>query len=371
MQALVFQKASVLCYRLFDVADEIDLEHARKLLVEGARRLKLAREGSEYLQLPNPPLGVELGRRVLALQSGNATVEVTARIFDYGAISIILSVPVAPGTGQEAMVRLVDELGDSPSVEQVSLDLVNGLRARVSDAMQDPHLWAQYESYIIVFAEQLEGSPTAAQVLEHRMNLARMILGEVNAPELSEDELREVMQYPLSYTPNDLAVVDWNSAFVYEPSGSRDIPDVLEICNAQLLELRYYDDQMDRELARTYDELERRRHRRGSLFRSPYKELERRVSATLLEMSEFIERVENSLKIIGDFYLARVYEAGLRRLRVSAWQLSVTRKQQMLAQIYQLLKGEVDTDRSFTLELTVVLLIIIEVLVALAPFIRH
>jgi hypothetical protein len=180
-----------------------------------------------------------------------------------------------------------------------------------------------------------------------------------------------VLQHRFSYTPRDLAVVDWNSAFVYEPSGSRDIPDVLEICNAQLLELRYYDDLLDAELNRTYDEVARRRKSRIGLFRSPYRELERRTSATLLEMSEFIERVENSLKIIGDFYLARVYEAALRRLRVKAWQQSVTRKQQMLAELYQLLKGEVDTARSLTLEFTIVLLIVIELLVAWGSVLRH
>jgi len=371
--SIVFLKANVLCYRLFDIANEVDLEHARKLLAEGTRRLKLAREGSEYLQLPNPPLGVELGKRVLSLSHGNVTVDMTARLFDHGAMSVIATVPVVSGTATEEMIRLVDELGDSPEVERVALEVAEGLRQRLEPAFEDPHLWEQIESYTLVFAEQLEGDPNAAQILGHGMELARMLLGETHQTQLSEGQLREVLQLPLSYTPNDLAVVDWNSAFVYEPSGSRDIPDVLEICNAQLLELRFYDALLDRELARTYDEVGRKkkRGRRLSLFRSPYKELERRVSVTLLEMSEFIERVENSLKIIGDFYLARVYEAALRRLRVSAWQVSVTRKQQMLAQMYQLLKGEVDTDRSLTLEFTIVWLIVVELLVALLPLFRR
>ncbi|HYO52416.1 MAG TPA: hypothetical protein VEU50_06495, partial [Archangium sp.] len=72
----------------------------------------------------------------------------------------------------------------------------------------------------------------------------------------------------------------------------------------------------------------------------------------------------NSLKIIGDFYLAKVYEASVKRMRIPAWQASVTRKQQLLAQTYGLLKGEVDTDRSLTLELTIVLLIVLEILFA-------
>jgi uncharacterized Rmd1/YagE family protein len=42
----------------------------------------------------------------------------------------------------------------------------------------------------------------------------------------------------------------------------------------------------------------------------------------------------------------------------------------MLAQLYQLLKGEVDTARSLTLEFTIVMLIVIELLVALGAWLK-
>jgi hypothetical protein len=362
---LTFEKAQVLCYRVFDVADEIDLDRARQLISEGARRLKLAREGSQYLQLPNPPLAIAVGGRSLALRGGPVQVEVTARVFDHGALSVHLRVPVPPGTTLEALAPLADELYDTASVEKLCVEVAEGLRKAMSPAMQDPHLWEQNESYTVIFAERIQGDPTAAQILA-RPELVNLMLGESPAAQLSERERYEVTQHHFSYTDRDLVVVDWNAAFVYEPSGSQDIPDILEICNAQLLELRYYDDQLDTELASIYDEIQRRRPRRWySILRSPYRALARRVLATVLEMSEFIERVENSLKIIGDFYLAKVYEAGVRRLRISAWQASVTRKQQMLANVYQWLKGEVDTDRSLTLEATIVVLIIAEILMAI------
>lgn len=366
---LRIQKAQILCYRLYDVADEIDLEVARRTLSEGTRRLKLARQGSEYLQLPNPPLGFELGRKLLALTTGNVHVEATARIFDHGAISIILSVPVTEGLPFDALTPLADELYDSVVVDEIALELVNLVRQRISDAIVASHLWEQSESYTIIFAEKIEGISTAGDLLE-RTNLARLLLGEAKL-QLSSSQISEVTQHKFSYTNADLAVVDWNSAFVWEPSGSRDIPDVLEIVNAQLLELRYYDSILDAQLKWIYDEIQRKRRSTLSIFSSPYKELARRVLATWMEMSEFIERVENSLKIIGDFYLAKVYEAGLRRMRIAAWQSSVTRKQAMLANVYQLLKGEVDTDRSLTLELAITALIVTELLVALASLVHH
>jgi hypothetical protein len=360
----VLENAHILCYRVFDVAEEIDLDRARRLVSEEARRLKLGREGSQYLELPNPPLAVDMGRRTLVLRGGEVGVEAQARVYDHGAMSVQLKVPVPAGTSLEALIPLADELYDTASVERVCVEIADGLRKAMAPAMLNPHLWDQNESYTVIFAERLRGNPSAAELLA-RPELSNLLLGEGPGARLSERERQEVTQHHFSYTEQDLVVVDWNSAFVLEPSGSLDIPDILEICNAQLLELRYYDDLLDEQLKRIYDEIQvKKAGRYGVLQRSPYKALARRVLATVLELSEFIERVENSLKVIGDFYLAKVYEAGLRRLRIHAWQASVTRKLQMLSNVYQLLKGEVDTERSLTLEVTIVVLIVGELLLA-------
>ena len=134
------------------------------------------------------------------------------------------------------------------------------------------------------------------------------------------------------------------------------------------LEFRFYDNELDQQLTGVAETLRRTRRRRFPLFGSTDAPLARRVQLTLIEMSEALERVENSLKVIGDFYLAKVYEAALEQLRVDAWKASVQRKQQTLGDVYQWLKGEVDTARSLTLELMIVVLIVVEVVLA---FLRH
>jgi hypothetical protein len=360
---LVFEKAHVLCYRTFDIAEEINLEQARRAVSSDARRLKLGRENGQYLQLPNPPLAFELGRRALALRGGPVTVDVTARLFDHGAASIILRVPVTPGTGLDALTALADELYDSVALEELALELIESVRQTIAPATQQPHLWEQNESYTVLFVERMQGNPTAEELFA-RADLARVLLGEVNNRPLSAREREAVTQSRFSYTVDDLVVVDWNSAFVYEPSGSNDIPDLLEVANAQLLEFRYYDHLLDEHMGRIHDQVQVRRNNWRSLWRSPYRGLARETLATLVDLNEFVERVENSLKIIGDFYLAKVYEAAVKRMRIPEWQASVTRKQQLLTQTYSLLKGEVDTARSLTLEFTIVLLIVFEVFFA-------
>jgi hypothetical protein len=369
-EPLIIEKAHALCYRIYDIADEIDLEKARQVLTQDARRLKLSRENSQYIQLPNPPVAYELGRRVLALRDGPVTVDATARLFDHGAASIILTVPIAEGSTLEQLIALADELYDSQALEAIAGELVEGVRKTIAPAAHERRTWEQNESYTVLFVERIRGSPSAEELMA-RADLARLLLGEVGTRPLSRGESEAVTQHRFSYTVDDLAVIDWNSAFVYEPSGSRDIPDLLEIANAQLLEFRFYDEVLDGHIARIHDQVQARRHGWTALFRSPYRHLVRETLATLVELNEFIERVENSLKIIGDFYLAKVFEAAVRRLRIPAWQASVTRKHQLLAQTYGLLKGEVDTARSLTLEATIVALIVLEIAFAFLRVFEH
>jgi hypothetical protein len=357
------------CYRIFDVADEIDLEKCRELVKTGeARRLSLKREGSEYIQLSNPPLGVEVGQRALTLRGAKVDVHVTARLFHHGAISVTIRVPVEPGSTLEALVPIADELYDAKAIDALCLEEVNTLRASLSAAFQGPHIWSQNEQYTVLFVRALEGNPTAAEV-QRDPNLARLVIGEGREKVLSNSESAEVLEHAWSYTPNDLAIIEWNSALLVEPSGSEDILDLLEIANAQLLELRYYDGVLDAELDRVYDVIGQKKP--SSLVASPYKDLLRQLMLTLIELSEFIERIENALKIVGDIYLARVYESAVDQLRIRQWTEQVSRKHRLLQQTYGLLKGEVDTSRALTLEVMVVVLILLEFVAAMVKVTGH
>jgi len=303
------------------------------------------------------------------VQGASTEVRLSARLFNHGAVSVCARVPVLAGVTLEALVPMADELYDSPLVDALCLDEVAKLRTLLTEAFDDPHLWEQHEAYTVLFVTALEGAPTAARLLEEPV-LARLVVGESQVPQLSGAETREVLEHAWSYTPHDLAVVEWNAAFLLEPTGSEDLVDLLEIANAQLLELRYYDAVLDAELGRVHQAIQRKQ-RPGSLFFSPYKELLRQLMLTLIELSEFIERIENALKIVADVYLARVYEGAVRQLRIGQWTEQVSRKHRLLRETYALLKGEVDNGRALTLEVMVVLLILFEIVMALVKVGGH
>jgi hypothetical protein len=362
--------AWAICYRFFDVADSIHLEKARELLSRagsGVRRVGFSRAGSAYLQLSNAPLAADLGARQLEVLGKVRDVQLGLRLFDHGCLAIALRVPLEPGQTLAEVTPFADELYDSRAIDGLARDEIARLRTQLEPAFEKPHLWDQHEEYTVLFVKAFDRKATADEVLAEP-GLAKLLLGEVDTATLSQRESKEVLEHHHSYTTEDLALCEWNATFLYEPSGSEDIVDLLEIANAQLLELRYYDAVLDTELTRVYDGIDLNK---GSILYSPYRKVLRELMQTLIELSEFIERVENALKIVGDVYLARVYESAVGQLRVKQWTEQVSRKHRLLLQTYQLLKGEVDHARSLTLELMVVVLILLEILMALVQVRGH
>ncbi len=180
-------------------------------------------------------------------------------------------------------------------------------------ALERPHRWEGHETYQVFFVRSFQGKPVLAREL-----LAR-------GP----------------------------------------IPDLLEFATAHLLELRYHDDLLDRELHRLYDELEGGGNLVTHVLTRKYRKLQRKTARLLLELSEMIERLENAVKIVGDFYLARLYQSAVRRFRLAAWQETVLRKQKLLAEVNDLTGAAADTSRSELLEVAIILLILWEVVAAL------
>ena len=353
-------------YRLFDVADEVDLARAEQLLASPSSRLAL--EGTQTtaaLEIPRPPVHVTIGERALPLVSGARAAEARAHLFDHGVASIVYRLPIAPGTSLEELVPLCEELfaQPTPALDAAARAEAQELCRAVEPALERPHDWGGLETYHVLLVRRFEEPATAQETLAEAP-IAELLLGETSPVPLSHGERSDVLKHTYSYLQDDLAVIDWNSAFLLEPSGVNDIPDLLEFATAHLLELRYYDALIDRELSKIYDEIEAGRSV-PAVFTRRYGRLQRKTAALLLELSEMTERLENAVKIVGDFYLARLYQGAIRRFRLPAWQESVLRKQKLLAGVNGLLSDAADTRRGELLEITIILLILWEILFAL------
>jgi hypothetical protein len=359
-------------YRLFDVADAIDLAVAERAVevATAAPKSRLRLVGAQSgtaLELPRPPLHIALGPRELPLAPGGRAAQASAHVFDYGVVSVLYKLPIAPGTPLDGLVELGEQLfvDPTPEIDQAARREAEELARTLGAALERPHRWEGLETYQVFFVRRFDDGPRRAQDLLSEAPIPELLLGETSAVRLSAQERQEVLTHSHTYLEDDLAVVHWNSALVVEPSGVEDIPDLLEFATAHLLELRYYDALLDRELNLIYDEIERGGSPIANIFTRRYRTLQRRTAALLLELSETIERLENAVKIVGDFYLARVYQRAVSRFRLPAWQETVLRKQRLLAEVNDLIGDAADTSRSELLEIAVIVLILLELVAAL------
>src|SRR5690348_5402720 len=109
-------EGALLVYRLFDVADAVDLARAEQLLAVPRARLRLeGAQSSTALEIPRAPVVVALGPRPLPLRGGVRDAEVTAKLYDYGVVSVQYRVEIAPGTRLADLVPVAEELVAEPT----------------------------------------------------------------------------------------------------------------------------------------------------------------------------------------------------------------------------------------------------------------
>jgi hypothetical protein len=364
-EPLRVQRGMLLCYRLFDVADAIDLDLAARRVQRGeTRRLDLRRFQKNMLSISRPPLSYELGQQRITVDAQDLAVDSHVRIFDIGVLSIVLKVVIPRGASFEELVELNARVSDHPAVERLARDLAQQVSDDVKTVMLRPKFSGFIEDYTVTFIESFVDAPAIPALSAHPL-LPRLLLSDNSPRGISQEALADATEMSFSYYADELAVIDYNSAFVYDPGGDPDIPDLIEFASAQLLELRYYDDLLDRELSHMYDEVERVR---GTMRKREVRALTRRLLQVVLEVTELTEKIENSLKWVGDPYLAKFYQAASKQFNLQRWQAQVERKTNLISKVTELLSDQINTDRALLIETLVVVLIVIEIL---AAFIRH
>ena len=362
MKSISIKKGYLLLYRIFDVAEEINVSQIEAILRDnrGPDRFKVPKYIDRGIVMKNPPVTFGLGEEIIFVKGREIKAEVTVKVRDFGVLSLNYQIKIEPGTKWEDLVKLAFDLEEGSEVDKVAEQQAREIVGAINPAMKKPNTWGSFEDYIIYFFEEFENGVTASDLLK-TADLASLLLAE-DKVQFSEFTRKSLVENIYQYSEHDLALIEWNSALVVEPGGGREVPDILEFAVTQLMEMRFYDDLLDRKLTDLYNDIEKRR---STLFGSRYGQVYEEASTRYIEFIEFLEKVENSLKVVGDFYLATIYRAANRRFRLSDWQNSVTRKMNILAQVSNLLQGEINVRKSHWMEITIIILITYEIFMAL------
>jgi len=346
---------SVLVLIQFDVCEEIKLDQLRQIL--GARTVDASFKhlAPGYLRYQRPP--VEEVLEPLVLESGER-LQGDIKYFDYGVVSVIFELPFSGDW--DKLVQLSSRWVWDTNFESLAARIVRQKLELAAPALVKPYTgeWLK-EDYFIFHLREVAGSPSASDLLgAHGVEIAQVVRGE--SQPLSDGERQEILQARTSYYPNDLAVIGWNAAFIYDsPVGAETAIQLLQYANSQLLEFRHYDELLTKQLEGVYDFLDRGR---GLWSRWRTAGAASKLHTVLLDVGELTERADNAIKFLSDMFSARLYKLAAQKVGVPDYKDLVQQKLQTAEELYRFMVDEFNQSRAFVLELMVVIILIIELI---------
>jgi len=336
---------------LYDVCDEINLEELRRLIGAKASTASFKHTTPEYVRFERAPVIEPLGP--VSLETGEQFTG-TLQYYDYGVVSVLLRLSCSSEWAE--MQQLAGRWISSNIFDELTQRLVRQRLVQVGAALRKPYPNWLSEDYYIFHLDPVAGLDADELLKRHSDGISHIVSGE--ALQLAVSEQTEVLHARMSYYPNDLVVVSWNAAFVYDTeSGAESTIRLLEYANSQLLQFRHYDESLTRELADVYHFLGgRRRLLAGWRMRRAAA----RLRSVLLEVTSLTERTTNALKFVGDMFSARLYKMCATEIGVSEYQALVQEKLKTADDLYGFMVEQFHQARGFLLEATVVIILLIE-----------
>jgi hypothetical protein len=346
-------RGAVLVLLQFDVCETIRLDQLRELI--RARTIEppsLKQPALGYVRYERPPIVEPLD--TLMLESGER-LQGEIKYFDYGVLSVIFELPFVGDW--EKLTSLASRWVWDIDFAAQATEIVRGRLERAAPALIKPYKQWLSEDYLIFHIREIDPLPSAADLIQqHGARIAQVVRGDTG--KLAESECHEVLQSRISYYANDLAVIGWNAAFVYDStSGAETAIQLLEYANSQLLEFRHYDDLLTEELERVYTLLD---GGTGFFMRWRLARSATRLHTVLLDVMELTEHADNAIKFLSDMFSARLYKLAALKVGVPDYKELVTRKVSTAEELYRFMVDQFNQSRAFFLELTVVIILVIE-----------
>jgi len=351
------------CFALFayDIGLSINLTEAEQRILEGTERSHLRHKtrAPQYFEYRPAPLRLirEGSAFDISYYQVSSTVEVM--VYDFGAVTITYRFPINGPFHQ--LLELSESLYENERLLTESRTRVEQLVQALGPAIERPAIADDVEDYII-FSIESAVPETPPLWTSTETDLAQILRAE-RTP-FSDQEVADALSCRISFGQEDMAFLDWHSAVLFGQEMD-DVRAVLEFANVELLEMRILDEQLDRALDEGYEALSRK-PRLLSLPGSHEKDMTH-IAQLQVDNALIFERVTNTLKLLGDQYLARVYRLISQRFHLEAWDASILRKLQTLESIYGKMSDRAGTRRMEVLEWIIIVLIALSIALSFIP----
>ena len=337
----------------FDVCEELRLDYLQQAVsARTVQQPRMKQPVPAYVRYERPPVVEPL--EPLVLETGER-LEGEIKYYDYGVVSVVFQLPF---TGDwDGLVHLssrwVWDVDFALRVEPI----VRQRLGRAVSAMVKPYSRWLSEDYFIFHVREAAGTPTAAELVhDYGVQIAQVVRGD--RMQLSAGECAEVMHSQISYYVNDLTVVGWNAALLYDSTaGAETAIQLLEYANSQLLEFRHYDELLTGILDGVYDVLGQNT---GVLARWRMARSATNLHRVLLDVAELTEHADNAIKFLSDMFAARLYRLAAAKVGVPDYKDLVSQKVKTAEDLYNYMVEQFNQSRAFFLEAVVVLILLIE-----------
>jgi hypothetical protein len=355
------------CHALFayDAAFSIDLNEAERRITAVKQRetIKHRRRAPKYFQYQPPPLRVSQTTEKIHIGAFQTNGVVDLVMYDFGAVSVNYAIPMQGPLSD--VLTLSNNLYENAVLLEDSARRVRQLLEMIAHAVTKPNVSAFVEDYVIFQIEEADAArPLDDAVRQNGPLLAQILRAETR--ELSQDETRDALTRRISFSSDDVSILDWNAAVLIDQD-AEDSVTVLEFANVELMEMRYLDRRLDDALGLAYEALSKRTWKRIPFGSNP-SELHK-LAQWQVDSAILFEGVNNALKLIGDQYLARLYRVAAERFHLAEWDASIIRKLETLDSIYGKISDQVTSQRMELLEWIIIVLIAVSI--ALPFFISY
>jgi hypothetical protein len=358
---------------LYDVGGDVNLERIPRenfSLIERPRKRGERILAPKYEEVGLAPLEIDLGSK--RIDRYRATIE--GRIFPVGVIGIYISIEFRKLSfdGLTKLVglneRKVKTEGRELEFDDIPMELFKEVKKAISPAITYPYPTFEYpQIYTLVLIADSDPKLGSHDFLKkYRKQTVGVLRCEREWRSLSEKEVEDALKPYLSYSDEDVVIIDWYSALV---SGAveyvDDIVRMIEFAQIQLLELKTYDRLLDQSVERMYGSLR-------ATYTTPwfgiawmsrqYRELTRttrELTELRIEVTDLVADLRNILKFTGEWYLGKVYRVASERFRIGDWLGLVDKKLSQLQEFYTMAMDRVNTHRMHTLEFLIVLILVV------------
>lgn len=248
----------------------------------------------------------------------------------------------------EASVDLEDIF--SEHVFNIKRSLIIECRTILWEYHCDPYFDEEYSVYCV---SDYEGDPEGI-ISEYKESITGLLKTE-RIP-LDEEEVHATLKFNIKYSKDDITIVDWDGAFVFDPRGDfASNIELFEIANLQLLKLRVLEHELEERLERAARLLQKTSKKKIPLLKS------REVRNSLREIIQIrtesiweFAATERNINLIGDWYSARLFDLITKKLHLEEWKTNNNRTLDALEDIYSMISENFSMSFSTTLEFIII-----------------